>query len=98
MPHHDKIIAKELITFLSSTYTLYLKIQNFHWNVTGNHFFSLHAFFDTQYHELIEAIDTIAERIRALDTFVPANFTTFQQLTNIPEATSNVLTEKEMIA
>lgn len=83
-------LEKELINFLASTYTLYLKTQNFHWNVTGPHFISLHAFLDQQYKELAEAIDTIAEQIRALDTFVPANFNNFQKLSKISDATENL--------
>lgn len=83
-------LAQELTTFLASTYALYLKTQNFHWNVTGPHFISLHAFLDSQYKELAEAIDTIAEQIRALDAFVPATFSDFQTLSKILDAQNNL--------
>ena len=89
MPTENNL-TKELISFLASTYALYLKTQNFHWNVTGPHFISLHAFLDSQYKELAEAIDTIAEQIRVLDTFIPADFAHFQKLSTISNATENL--------
>lgn len=79
----NKSLAAAFIPLLASSYALYLKTQNFHWNVTGPDFIALHGFLDAQYKELAEAIDTIAERIRALDTFVPATFENFQQLSKI---------------
>jgi len=63
-------IAKGLSHLLADTYTLYLKTHNFHWNVTGPMFQTLHLMFETQYNELALAVDLIAERIRALG--VPA--------------------------
>src|SRR5207302_3016326 len=96
MSNKENTLANELITFLASTYLLYLKTQNFHWNVTGPHFISLHAFLDSQYKELAEAIDTIAEHIRALDSFVPATFSNFQKLSKIADARES-LSASEMI-
>jgi starvation-inducible DNA-binding protein len=86
-PQHSQKIADELIHFLADTYTLYLKTQNFHWNVTGPYFYSLHKMFDEQYQELAAAVDEIAERIRALGSFTPASFSQFSQLSSIKEAT-----------
>ena len=84
---------KEIVTGLShllaDTYTLYLKTQNFHWNVTGPMFHSLHAMFDAQYNELAAAVDTIAERIRSLGSFAPASYSEFSRLTSIHEETGH---------
>lgn len=66
-------ISKGLIQFLSQTYALYFKTHNFHWNVTGHQFQTLHTLFETQYTELWTATDVIAERIRSLGVFVPQN-------------------------
>jgi len=96
MSNKENKLSKELLSFLASTYALYLKTQNFHWNVTGPHFISLHGFLDAQYKELAEAIDTIAEQIRALNSFVPANFTTFEGSSHIHDATK-ILDAKDMI-
>ncbi len=74
---NNKNIAKTLHNVLSNSYALYLKTQNYHWNVTGANFKSLHELFGAQYEELAEAIDEIAERIRALDVLVPASFNAF---------------------
>lgn len=78
-------IADELTHLLADTYTLYLKTQNFHWNVTGPLFPQLHLLFESQYQELAEATDVIAERIRALGAHVPASFTEFQKLSSLRE-------------
>jgi starvation-inducible DNA-binding protein len=64
--NHLQKIADELAHLLADTYTVYLKTQNYHWNVTGPNFHSLHAMFEEQYTELASAVDVIAERIRAL--------------------------------
>lgn len=69
----------------ADVYTLYLKTQNYHWNVTGPFFRALHELFDEQYHELADAVDTIAERIRALDEVAPATFADFIALKTIDE-------------
>ncbi len=80
-----KKIADELSKVLADTYMLYLKTHNYHWNVTGELFHSLHEQFEEQYTELAEAIDEIAERIRALGYRAPGTFKEFQQLTSIEE-------------
>lgn len=78
-------IADELTHFLADTYLLYLKTQNFHWNVTGPNFFSLHKLFEEQYQELGLAVDEIAERIRALGCFTRASFSEFSTLSSLKE-------------
>lgn len=92
---HNKV-ADELAHLLSDTYTLYLKTQNFHWNVTGPLFHSLHIMFEGQYQELADAVDEIAERIRALGAFAPASYTEFSKLSSIKEAKGQYSSE-EMI-
>ncbi len=89
-------VVQALNIALAGTYTLYLKTQNFHWNVTGPHFYSLHQLSDQQYHELGEAVDTIAERIRALGHPVVASFTQFQKLSRLSEVTE-IHTTEEMV-
>ena len=66
MNHHADKLAARLSEVLADTYILYLKCQNFHWNVTGMHFHTFHEMFQQFYEELAEAVDGIAERIRAL--------------------------------
>lgn len=89
-------IANGLSRLLADTYTLYLKTHNFHWNVTGPMFQTLHLMFEQQYNELSLAVDTIAERIRALGYPAPATYSEFAKLTSIPE-TEGVPKAKEMI-
>ena len=72
-------VADELRHFLADSYSIYLKTQNFHWNVRGPHFFALHLLFEKQYQEMAEAADEIAERIVALGFFVDASFSAFQK-------------------
>jgi starvation-inducible DNA-binding protein len=79
-------IADGLSRLLADTYSLYLKTHNFHWNVTGPMFQTLHAMFETQYDELAIAVDLIAERIRALDFPAPGSYSDFQKLSAIPES------------
>ncbi|MHC9086793.1 Dps family protein [Luteimonas sp. RIT-PG2_3] len=78
-------IAKELSRFLADAYTLYLKTHNFHWNVTGPMFNSLHVMFEAQYTEQWAALDEIAERIRALGFNAPGSYAEFAKLTTIKE-------------
>ena len=80
-----KEIASGLSRLLADTYTLYLKTHNFHWNVTGPMFQTLHLMFEAQYNELALAVDLIAERIRALGFPAPATYSEFAQLSSIPE-------------
>jgi starvation-inducible DNA-binding protein len=79
-------IAEGLSQVLADTYTLYLKTHNFHWNVTGPMFNTLHLMFETQYTELSLAVDAIAERIRALGFPAPGTYREFAALTSISEA------------
>ena len=81
-----KEIANGLSRLLADTYTLYLKTHNFHWNVTGPMFQTLHLMFETQYNELALAVDLIAERIRALGHPAPGSYREFAKLSSIPEA------------
>lgn len=71
---------------LADTYTLYLKTHNFHWNVTGPMFNTLHTMFMEQYNEMWTAVDELAERIRALGQFAPGSYAQFAKLTKIREA------------
>jgi starvation-inducible DNA-binding protein len=79
-------IAGGLSRLLADTYTLYLKTHNFHWNVTGPMFQTLHLMFEGQYNELALAVDQIAERIRALGFPAPGSYEEFGRLTSIKEA------------
>lgn len=81
-------LADGLSRLLADSYTLYLKTHNFHWNVTGPHFTSLHAMFEEHYTELATAVDDIAERIRALGMPAPGSYAQFAKLTSIQEETS----------
>lgn len=74
-----------LKALLASSYTLYLKTHNFHWNVTGPMFTTLHTLFETQYTELALAVDEIAERIRTLGAPAPGSYTAFAELSIIAE-------------
>jgi len=80
-----KKIAEGLSKLLADTYTLYLKTHNFHWNVTGPMFNTLHLMFETQYTELALAVDSIAERIRALGYPAPGTYKEYARLSSIAE-------------
>jgi starvation-inducible DNA-binding protein len=82
-----KAIANGLAKLLADTYTLYLKTHNFHWNVTGPMFNTLHLMFEQQYTELALAVDAIAERIRALGFPAPGSYKQFAELTRLQEET-----------
>lgn len=79
-------IAEGLSHVLAETFTLYLKTHNFHWNVTGPMFNTLHLMFEAQYNELWLAVDSLAERIRSLGTYAPGSYKAFAKLSTIPEA------------
>ncbi|HJU50224.1 MAG TPA: Dps family protein [Pseudogulbenkiania sp.] len=79
-------IAQGLSRLLADTYTLYLKTHNFHWNVTGPMFQTLHLMFEQHYNELSLAVDMIAERIRALGHYAPGSYSEYARLTSIAEA------------
>ncbi|MBW4684545.1 Dps family protein [Nostoc sp. MG11] len=89
-------IAEGLSRLLADTYTLYLKTHNFHWNVTGPMFQTLHLMFETQYTELALAVDLIAERIRALGYPAPGTYSEYVKLSSIAE-TPGVPKATEMI-
>jgi len=89
-------IAEGLSRLLADTYTLYLKTHNFHWNVTGPMFQTLHLMFEEQYNELALAVDAIAERVRTLGFPAPGTYKEYSQLTSIDEA-EGVPAAEEMI-
>lgn len=78
-------IASGLSHLLADTYVLYLKTHGYHWNVTGPLFRTLHLMFEEQYMELREAVDVIAERIRALDHLAPGSYAEFSSLSSVPD-------------
>jgi starvation-inducible DNA-binding protein len=80
-----KNIAVGLSRVLADTYTLYLKTHNYHWNVTGPQFNDLHAMFMTQYTELWNSVDLVAERIRSLGHYAPGSYRAFSELSSIKE-------------
>jgi len=84
-----KEIADGLAHLLADTYTLYLKTHNYHWNVTGPMFQTLHLMFEQQYNELALAVDLIAERIRALGSPAPGTYREFGELSSIHEDTDS---------
>lgn len=89
-------IASGLSKLLADSYTLYLKTHNFHWNVEGPQFHTLHLMFEQYYTELALAVDEIAERIRALGVKAPGTYTAYAKLASIDEATGEESAE-EMI-
>ncbi|MBD2149243.1 DNA starvation/stationary phase protection protein [Pseudanabaena sp. FACHB-1277] len=93
---HRTAIANGLSRLLADTYTLYLKTHNFHWNVTGPMFNTLHLMFEAQYTELALAVDLIAERIRSLGLPAPGTYSAYASLSSIPE-TEGVPKATEMI-
>ncbi|GAB6196432.1 Dps family protein [Lysobacter xanthus] len=80
-----KAIAEAMSRFLADSFTLYLKTHNFHWNITGPMFNTLHVMFETQYTEQWGALDDIAERIRALGFNAPGSYSEFIRLSSLPE-------------
>jgi starvation-inducible DNA-binding protein len=78
-------IAQGLSHLLADSYTLYLKTHNYHWNVTGPMFRTLHLMFEEQYNELFLAVDQIAERIRSLGTKAPGSYTEFSSLSKVKD-------------
>ena len=91
-----KELAARLSAALADTYLLYLKTQNFHWNVVGPHFYGLHKLTEQQYQAMAIAIDDIAERIRAIGHPSPGSFKQFSKLSSIEEETGRPSAE-EMI-
>jgi starvation-inducible DNA-binding protein len=91
-------LGEALSNVLADTFTLYLKTHNFHWNVVGPTFHTLHLMFEEQYNELWLAGDVIAERIRALGCVAPGSYREFSKLTYLRESEEAVLSATEMIA
>ncbi len=89
-------IASGLSKLLADSYSLYLKTHNYHWNVTGPQFNTLHTMFEQQYTELAAAVDEIAERIRALGIKAPGSYSAYAALTSIDEGNGEESAE-EMI-
>jgi starvation-inducible DNA-binding protein len=89
-------IAAKLAILLADSYSLYLKTHNYHWNVSGPLFNTLHQMFEQQYTELATAVDEIAERIRALGIKAPGSYSEFAKLTSIKEGSGDESAE-EMI-
>ena len=87
-------IASGLARLLADSYTLYLKTHNYHWNVTGPQFNTLHTMFEEQYTELAAAVDEIAERIRALGIRAPGSYSAFMELTSIAEGSGDESAEE----
>ena len=90
-------IAEGLSRVLADTYTLYLTTHNFHWNVTGLHFNSLHAMFMGQYTELWNSTDVIAERIRALGHYAPGSYAEFSKIATVPDVPQTPPKAMEMV-
>jgi starvation-inducible DNA-binding protein len=86
-PAERKAVADGLSRLLADTYTLYLKTHNFHWNVTGPMFQTLHLMFEQQYNELALAVDLVAERIRALGHPAPGSYAQYLKLSAVSEET-----------
>ncbi len=98
---HREEIAQGLSRLLADTYTLYLKTHNYHWNVTGPMFQTLHLMFEGQYNALALAVDDIAERIRALGVKAPGTYAEFTKLSSIKETHGDLSAEqmiKELVA
>ena len=89
-------VVDRLGHLLADSYTLYLKTHNYHWNVTGPMFTTLHTLFETQYNDLALAVDEIAERIRSLGAHAPGSYTEFAKLASVQEETSHP-SAKDMI-
>jgi starvation-inducible DNA-binding protein len=89
-------LAEGLSRLLADSYTLYLKTHNFHWNVTGPMFQTLHLMFEQHYIELATAVDAIAERIRSLGFPAPGTYTAFSRLASVKE-TDGVPSATEMV-
>ncbi len=97
IPENDRVaITEGLSKLLADSYTLYLKTHNYHWNVTGPMFQTLHTMFETQYTELAQAVDVIAERIRSLGQKAPGSYREFSKLTSVIEEETTP-TAREMI-
>lgn len=81
-------LSDSLKVVLADTFAFYLKTHNYHWNVEGEDFYEFHTFFEQIYNEVFEAVDAVAEHIRALDEYAPGSLGRFSELTNIDDATT----------
>lgn len=93
---HRQEVCEGLSRLLADVYATYLKSQNFHWNLSGKEFYSLHLLFEKHYEALAEECDEIAERMRALGFYVEASFSAFKEMTNIKDE-GQVLVIPEML-
>lgn len=94
---NENVVAKALADVLADSYNLMVKTHNYHWNVEGPYFPTLHTLFETQYTELFTAVDEIAERIRALGAKAPGSYAEFSKLSPIKDGDSK-LEAKAMVA
>lgn len=90
----SSVVVDGIRKVFADTYALYLKSQNYHWNVTGPHFSPLHALFEEQYRELAEALDELAERLRILSVKAPGTFEEIQSLASIKSGIADQPAEK----
>ena len=90
----NKPVVKALKSVLADNYTLYLKTQNYHWNVEGPNFKSLHLLFEEQYNDLATAVDTTAELIRGLGEKAPGTFEAYSKSTSITPGNENASAEE----
>jgi starvation-inducible DNA-binding protein len=89
MSQANPTVVDALAQLLADSYTLYLKTHNYHWNVTGPMFTTLHTLFETQYTELALAVDEIAERMRAVGAYAPGSYSEFLALSTVEEASGH---------
>ena len=82
-----KAVSDQLVKLLADEFVLYTKTRNAHWNVEGSDFHSMHLFFESQYEQLDEAMDSVAERIRTIGHYAPATLKSFLELTHLTEKT-----------
>ena len=87
MPQTNETVAEQLKTYLADTYLLLAKTQACHWNARGPNFIGIHKLTEEQYNELFEAVDELAERVRALDTDAPFSLAEIQRIATLEEAT-----------
>src|SRR5579883_492159 len=90
-------VINGLSHLLADTYVLYIKTQNFHWNIRGPHFYSYHKMLEEQYEALAEAVDVLAERIRALQALAPASMEQFLKLASLKESGNDLNAEAMLI-
>jgi len=87
MSQTNESVAEQLKTFMADTYLLLAKTQACHWNARGHNFIGIHKLTEEQYNELFEAVDELAERVRALDTDAPFSLAEIQRIATLEEAT-----------